>query len=75
MRRMHMLLITLFFVIYFATFLPNLGFFNEMAFIGFFPQPLAWVLFLNALNTIIIFIVYFKYFKPFAKRVAKEFND
>lgn len=75
MKKSHALLITLFFIIYFATFLPNFGFFNELAFVGFLPQPLAWVLFLNAINTVIIFIVYFKFFKPFAKNASKEFED
>lgn len=75
MRKLHAALITLFFVLYFATFFPNLGIFNKLTFIGFFPQPLAWVLFLNAINTVIIFIIYYKFFKPFADNASKELND
>lgn len=72
MRKKHAYLIGSFFVIYFLTFLPNFGVFNNPTFIGVLPQALAWVLFLNAINTVIIFIVYFKYFKPFAKNVEKK---
>ncbi|MDQ0184413.1 hypothetical protein MKX78_12485 [Cytobacillus sp. FSL R5-0569] len=74
MRKIHGLLITIFFLVYFATFLPNFGFFNELDFVLFLPQPLAWVLFLNAINTGIIFIIYFYFFKPFAKRVMDEID-
>ncbi|MBO1001885.1 hypothetical protein [Pseudogracilibacillus auburnensis] len=69
MRKKHALLIIVFFIIYLLTFLPNFGVMNELRFIGFLPQSLAWVLFLNAINTVIIFIVYFKFFKPFAQNV------
>jgi len=72
MRKKHAILISLFFIIYLLTFLPNFGIFNELKFIGFLPQALAWVLFLNAINTVIIFIVYFKFFKPFAKNIEEK---
>lgn len=75
MRKKHALLITVFFIVYLLTFLPNFGIMNELKFIGYFPQALAWVLFLNAINTVIIFVVYFKYFKPFAKNIEKVFNN
>lgn len=75
MRKKHALLICLFFIIYLLTFLPNFGIFNNLEFIGFLPQPLAWVLLLNAVNTVIIFIVYFKFFKPFAKNVEKKMKN
>jgi hypothetical protein len=68
MRKKHRNLMILFFVLYGATFLPNFGVFNSLTWIGPLPQPLAWVLFLNLINTAIIFIVYKKFFKPFAKR-------
>ncbi|MBD8007423.1 hypothetical protein [Bacillus norwichensis] len=71
MRRKHALLMTVFFVLYLLTFLPNFGIMNDLKFVGFLPQSLAWVLMLNALNTVIIFIVYFKFFKPFAQNVEK----
>jgi len=74
-RKFHAILISVFFFLYFLTFLPNFGLFNNLEFIGPLPQPLAWVLFLNVINTIIIFIVYFKFFKPFAKRVEEKFKD
>ncbi|WP_191559586.1 hypothetical protein [Metabacillus idriensis] len=75
MRKLHAILIGVFFLVYFLTFLPNFGVLNEPIFIGFLPQPLAWVLLLNAINTVIMFIIYFKFFKPFAKNVANEFGD
>lgn len=70
-RGLHALIITIFFFIYALTFLPNFGIFNDLKFIGPFPQALSWVLILNAINTVIIFIVYFKFFKPFAKRLEE----
>ena len=72
MRKKHALLIAAFFIIYLMTFLPNFGIMNELKFIGFLPQALAWVLLLNAINTVIIFIVYFKFFKPFAQNVEEK---
>jgi hypothetical protein len=75
MKKQHALLMALFFILYFATFLPNFGIFNELKLVGFLPQSLAWVLLLNAINTVIIFIVYYKYFKPFAENVSREFNE
>lgn len=75
MRRKHALLIAVFFIIYLLTFLPNFGIMNELEFIGFLPQSLAWVLMLNAINTVIIFVVYFKFFKPFAQNVDKMLED
>lgn len=74
-RGLHALIISIFFLIYALTFLPNFGFFNELKFIGPFPQALSWVLFLNAINTIIIFIVYFKFFKPFARRIEEKIDN
>lgn len=73
MRKKHAILITMFTLVYACTFLPNFNVMNELKFIGFFPQPLAWVLLLNAINTVIIFVVYFKYFKPFAKNAESYF--
>lgn len=68
-------LLILFFVLYFATFLPNLGVFNSLVWVGPLPLPLFWVLLLNLINTIILFVIYKKFFKPFALRVEKEFPD
>lgn len=73
-RKLHAFVISVFFFIYALSFLPYFGIMNEATFVGPFPQPLAWVLFLNAINTIIMFIVYFKFFKPFAKRLEKKFD-
>jgi hypothetical protein len=72
MRRVHAAYIGAFFFFYACTFLPNFNIFNDPTFIGFFPQPLMWVLVLNAINTVIIFIVYKKFFKPFALRAEKD---
>jgi len=70
-RKKHAMLISAFFIFYLLTFLPNFGKMNELKFIGFLPQSLAWVLLMNAINTVIIFIVYFKFFKPFAHKIEK----
>lgn len=75
MRKQHAFWMILFFTLYGLTFLPNFGIFNELKFIAFLPQPLAWVLLLNAINTVIIFVVYFRFFKPFALRVEKMFEE
>lgn len=75
MKRKHHILLLLFFILYFATFLPNLGIFNTLTWIGPFPLPMAWVLFLNAINTIILLIICKQFFIPFAKRVEKEFEE
>lgn len=72
MRKKHAILMTIFFILYLLTFLPNFGVMNELKFVLFLPQPLAWVLFINAINTVIIFIVYFKFFKPFAENVERK---
>ncbi|PWA12331.1 hypothetical protein DCC39_06860 [Pueribacillus theae] len=72
MRKAHALWITAFFIIYLLTFLPNFGIMNDLKFIGFLPQSLAWVLLLNAINTVIIFVIYFKFFKPFAQNVEEK---
>lgn len=74
-RTLHAFVISLFFFIYALSFLPYFGIMNEAVFVGPFPQPLAWVLFLNAINTVIMFVVYFKFFKPFAKRIDKKFKS
>ncbi|MCM3078668.1 hypothetical protein M3558_06140 [Brevibacillus invocatus] len=74
MRKLHAVYIGAFFFFYALSYLPNFNIFNEATFIGFFPQPLIWVLLLNALNTVIIFIVYKKFFKPFAERAEREFE-
>lgn len=72
MRKTHAILIAVFFVAYFATFLPNLGLFNSLTWVGPLPLPMAWVIGLNALNTVLVVIVYRKYFKPYADRMATE---
>lgn len=74
-RKFHAVLISIFFFLYVLTFLPYFDILNDLTFIGPFPQPLAWVLFLNLINTVIIFIVYFKFFKPFAIRAEKKFKE
>ncbi|MCG7337437.1 hypothetical protein MHZ95_19440 [Sporosarcina sp. ACRSM] len=75
MRKQHACWIFAFFTFYALTFLPNFGIFNKLEVIAFLPQPLAWVLLLNAINTIIIFVVYFKFFKPFAIRVEEVLGE
>lgn len=74
-RKLHTFIISLFFLVYALTFLPHFDVFNSLTFIGPLPEPLAWVLFLNVINTVIMFIIYFKFFKPFAQRIEKKFDD
>lgn len=75
MRVEYRLIITLFFVLYLSTFLPNFGFLNNLDFIGPFPEPMSYVLSVNAINTMIIFFVYNRYFKRFCKACDKEFSE
>lgn len=75
MRSTHHLLIGVFFVVYAATFLPNLGVFNSLTWVGPFPLPMAWVLSLNAVNTFIVLVIYWKFFKPYALRVERDLSQ
>lgn len=74
-RRKNRNLLLAFFIVYFATFLPNFGILNSLKWIGPFPLPMAWVLFLNAINTIITLMIYFQLFKPFAEKFENKLND
>ncbi|MFB5089115.1 hypothetical protein PGC35_18305 [Psychrobacillus sp. PGGUH221] len=71
MRKTNAVLLGTFFILYAATFLPNVGIINDLAFWGIFPEPLAFTLIINAINTVIIFVIYAKVFKPFAIRMEK----
>lgn len=75
MRKTNAILLSLFFVLYAATFLPNIGLFNELTFWGVLPEPLAFTLIINVINTILIFVIYFKVFKPFALRMEKRISE
>jgi quinol-cytochrome oxidoreductase complex cytochrome b subunit len=75
MRKTNAILLGLFFILYGATFLPNIGFFNDLTFWGLLPEPLAFTLIINFINTILIFIIYFKVFKPFALRMEKRLSE
>ncbi len=72
MKRSHHRLIVLCFFFYALTFLPNFGILNSLTWIGPLPLPMAWVLFLNALNTVLLFVIYQKYFLPFAQRADDD---
>ncbi|GAA1119133.1 hypothetical protein [Nesterenkonia jeotgali] len=72
MRKTHAIIIAVFFVAYAATFLPNFGIFNSLTWIGPLSLPMAWVIGLNALNTVLVIIVYRRYFRPYAERIAAE---
>ncbi|WP_010676586.1 hypothetical protein [Bacillus timonensis] len=72
MRKTNGILLGVFFILYAATFLPNIGLFNDLNFWGLLPEPLAFTLIINVINTIIIFVIYFKVFKPFALRMEKR---
>lgn len=74
MRKTNAILLAIFFTLYAATFLPNLGVLNDLTFWGLFPEPLAFTLTINVMNTVIIFLVYFKVFKPFALRMEKKLS-
>lgn len=72
MKKKCIILEIVFFVLYLSTFLPNFGYFNDLVFIGPFPEPMAFVLIINMINTFIIFLL-FKYFYPlFCKAAEKE---
>ncbi|WP_017728811.1 hypothetical protein [Halalkalibacterium ligniniphilum] len=75
MRKTNAILLGIFFILYAATFLPNVGIFNDLTFWGVFPEPLAFTLIINAINTILIFVIYFKVFKPFALRMEKKLSE
>lgn len=66
--------ILFFFISYATTFLPNFNIFNELKFIGPFPEPMAWVLFINALNTFLIFVLYKVFYKYFCDVCDEEFS-
>ncbi|QQK75685.1 hypothetical protein HUG15_08995 [Salicibibacter cibarius] len=70
-KKRQYLIIWIFFIVYALTFLPHFGVMNSLNWIGPFPLPLAWVLFLNVINTFIIFLIYKKYFVPFSRRMEK----
>lgn len=74
MQQSNRIWLSIFFVIYAATFLPHFGVLNNLSWVGPLPQPMAWVLFLNAINTAIVFVVYIKFFKPYAERMETKHN-
>lgn len=69
MRKSNRIWLSLFFLVYAATFLPYFGIINDLVWVGPIPLPMAWVLFMNALNTVLVFVVYYKLFRPYARRV------
>lgn len=72
MRKKHAIIITVFFVVYAATFLPNFNVFNSLTWVGPLPLPMAWIIGLNVVNTGLVLIIYFKFFKPYAVRMRDE---
>ncbi|TMN21804.1 hypothetical protein [Lentibacillus cibarius] len=75
MQKKHRNTLAVFFILYALTFLPNLGVFNSLIWIGPLPLPLFWVLLINLINTIVVVYVYKKFFKPFALRTEQELLD
>ncbi|WP_010531783.1 hypothetical protein [Lentibacillus jeotgali] len=75
MQKKHGITLAVFFILYALTFLPNLGIFNSLTWVGPLPLPLFWVLLLNLINTIIVIYVYKKFFRPFALRTEQELLD
>ncbi|MFB4161336.1 hypothetical protein ACE1TF_15755 [Geomicrobium sp. JSM 1781026] len=70
-KKTHHLIIVIFFVVYALTFLPNFNILNTLDWVGPFPLPMAWVLLLNVINTLVIWVIYRNYFVPFARRMEK----
>lgn len=68
-RKANYIVLTVFFVLYGATWLPYFDVMNDLGFIGPFPQAMAWVLGINVVNTVLVIVVYFKFFKAYADRM------
>ncbi|MFC7404608.1 hypothetical protein [Georgenia alba] len=68
-RTANYIVLTTFFVLYLATWLPYFGVVNAPSFIGPFPQPMAFGLAINVVNTALVVVVYFAFFRPYARRM------
>jgi hypothetical membrane protein len=75
MQTKNRLVISVFFALYAATFLPNFGLFNQLSWIGPVTQPMAWILMLNLINTALIVYIYYAFFKPFAERNSERSQE
>lgn len=56
----------LFFILiicYACTWLPYFGIMNSMVWIGPITLPMAWVLLMNAINTVAVFLIYYWFFR------------
>lgn len=74
-RKANYIVLSVFFLLYAASWLPYFGFFNDLTYIGPFPEPMAWGIGINVVNTIIVIAVYFMFFKPYAQRVGDHRED
>lgn len=68
-RKANYIVLSVFFLLYAASWLPYFGFVNELTYIGPFPLPMAWGIGINVVNTVIMIVVYFKFFKPYGRRM------
>ena len=74
MKKFHNWLILVFFCSYAMTFLPNFGVMNEARFIGPLPEPMLFVLVMNAINTFMIFVIYKFIYPYYCRSCEKELN-
>ena len=51
------------FICYVCTWLPYFGFANSLIWIGPITLPMAWVLLMNAINTVAVFLIYLWFFQ------------
>lgn len=70
-RKANYIVLTIFFALYLASWLPYFGVVNAPTFVGPFPQPMAFGLVLNLLTTALVIVVYFAFFRPYARRMAR----
>lgn len=71
-RRANYIVLTIFFLLYLASWLPYFGVVDAPTFVGPFPQPMAFGLGLNVLTTALVIVVYGAFFKPYARRMAEQ---
>ncbi|GAA4415269.1 hypothetical protein GCM10023169_01440 [Georgenia halophila] len=70
-RKANYIVLTIFFALYLASWLPYFGIVNAPTFIGPFPQPMAFGIAINVLNTALVLVVYFAFFKPYGERMRR----
>lgn len=54
------------------TWLPNFGILNSLVWVGPFPLPMAWVLFLNVILTVCVLLLYPLCFRPMVRKLREK---